>query len=142
MNLLGLIKSRNRCLERILALTEDYSSLQDTENLEGLEPFQTKRAVVFKAIDLYDRKISEVIVEMPREEKTNLLVDAVKQLVNNREEITQKIFIADDRVIKKIEAAQGALAKEIQSARRSKDALNKFKSNWISENGEEVDKVL
>ena len=142
MNLLGLIKSRNRCLERVLALTDDYSSQPESADLEGLEPFQEKRAVVFKAIDLYDRKISEVITEMPRLEKTNALVDAVKALVRTKEELTRQIFISDDKVIRKIEASQAALAKELQNARRSKDALNKFKSNWVSENGEEVDKTL
>ena len=142
MNLLGLIRSRNRCLEKILALTDDYSSQTDTSDLQGLEPFQQKRAVVFKAIDLYDRKISEVITEMPRQEKTNTLVDAVKSLVSQKEELTRKIFISDDKVLKKIEAAQRDIAKEMQTARRNKESLNKFKSSWVTENGEEVDKSL
>ena len=142
MNLLGLIRSRNRCLEKILTLTDDYSSQTDTSDLQGLEPFQEKRAVVFKAIDLYDRKISEVITEMPRQEKTNALVDAVKSLVSQKEELTRKIFISDDKILKKIEAAQRDISKEMQTARRNKASLNKFKSSWVTENGEEVDKSL
>ncbi len=142
MTIVSLVQSKNRCLEKILTFSETFLSQSIDDDLIALESFQTQRDSIFKAMELYDRKITEMASTLTAEEKTPELLALVRAEMNRKDELTRQLLSIDDQVIQKITAVQHKLVAEISKSKKNKELLGKFKSSWLTESGEEMDTTL
>jgi len=142
MDVLTLLRSKNRCLGRFLEISVDFLNTVDQEKLDGLTEFQNQREATLKAIGLYDRKISEVVTLLSPDQKSPELVESVKQELNKKERIIHEILDTDLKIISIIEDTKNKILQEISSTRKHKDMIGKFKSTWVSEAGDELDSKL
>ncbi len=139
MGVLSLIRSKNRCVQRFLDLTEEFCFLAEGDRLERLEEFTAQRDAAIRAMELFDRKINEAVAGLTAQEKTPELVSAILGLIEQRDRMIERIQELDRQLIGRIEAHQASLMKELADARKSKQTLNKFKSTWVPESGEGLD---
>jgi hypothetical protein len=141
--IIKIMTSMNRCLERMLSLSLELIQKSEAQGcLPDLADFESQRDVILRAIDLYDRKITDVASNLPQSERTPELIQSITLAMNHKIEIVEKIVRADAEIAGKIELAQMNVLKELAQTRKSKEMLGKFKSTWINENGEEVDTTL
>ena len=148
MDVLALLRSKNRCLEQFLKASEEFrarsaaqsDALLDSSALEG---FQNRRDDMLRAIDLYDRKIQDTVRTLPEYMKqVPALVEAVRSALERKEELVKKILHADLEIISRIEETKNQLLRDLQDTKKSKETLGKFKSTWMPKAGEELDRKL
>src|SRR5687768_2860180 len=98
MDVLALLHSKNRCLAKFLALSEDYLRRADAEATleeggdrplgrvfnEELTGFQEEREETIRALEMYDRKIAELTDNFPLPDKTLELARAVKDALDQK----------------------------------------------------------
>jgi hypothetical protein len=141
MDVLTLLKSKNRCLEKFLSLSEDYLSTVGPE-LDDLSPFQERRDSTLKALELYDRKIADVVAGLGPFDRTPELVASVKRELSRKDDLVHRILAIDLKIIGLIEKAKTDLIQEMAASRKSQEMLGKFKSTWVNEAGTELDEKL
>jgi len=146
--ILSHLRSKNRCLENLLDATQRFLSLPIEELAENaidrtvdpLAVYERERTSSLKALDLYDRKINEMISALSSDSLPSSFQSAAKNELLTNEKLINAIFKADDVVFEKIQTAQSRLSKIMQETRKGKETLSKFKS--ISESGNSVDQKL
>lgn len=139
MDVIKLLKTKNRCLERVLNLSIEFLSKND---LAGLEAFQIERAAIFKAIDLYDRKIVEQIALLPAAEKNPAMIAQVSETLREKERLIREVLTQDNELMLRIEEKKQKIVEELSSSRKSHELVGKFKSSWLAAGGEELDKTI
>jgi hypothetical protein len=142
MDVLSLLKSKNRCLRRFLALSEDFSAVAAGGDLAGLAAFQQGRESLLRAIGLFDRKLAEAAADAARSPVTPELREGILALFAEREGIVQKILTADERVLALIEAEKTRIRGELSGSRKQQEKMKRFKSAWVPPSGEELDTSL
>jgi hypothetical protein len=143
MDVLALLRSKNRCLAKFLEMSGDY--LEDTgraADLSDLPALQQRRDSVLKAIELYDRKIEEVAACLTDESRTPELTAAVRNELARKDALVEAILKIDLALISLIEEAKNGLLQQLASERKSAQAIRKFKSTWVSNSGEGIDEKL
>jgi hypothetical protein len=145
MDVLKLLHSKNRCLERFLELSLGFLKSTDQQDFvlsDELVSFQSRRDATLKAMDLYDRKLTEAIGQLPPQQRTPALVQSVKAELTRKETLVLQILDIDLKIMGHIESEKNRILKDMASTRKSKDMLSKFKSTWVAELGEELDTKL
>jgi hypothetical protein len=143
MDVLSLLRSKNRCLQRYLDLSVEFEdACENGGSLDGLAAFEQAREAILKAINLYERKIAEAAALIRPADRTPAMIEEVKALLAQKEVLVHRILALDLKIIGRIEEARSALLKEMSGARKGKDAIAKFKSGWVAESGEELDTKL
>ncbi len=142
MEILSLLRSKNRCLQRLLHLSEQFASELEKKGLESLEQFQAKREAIMKALELYDRKVAEVATTIPSEKRTPSLIQDVRKILAQKEELVSRIMKSDQKIISRIEQEEEEILKEMTLTKKAGGIVKKFKSNWVSSSGEEIDRKL
>lgn len=142
MDVLTILRSKNRCLERFLELSLSFAREMDKDDLSGLAQFQERREDIIKALDLYDRKITEAVSLLPLIERTPELIQAVESALTRKDELVHKILEEDLKIISRIEDTKNNTLREMGSTRKTKEIVGKFKSTWVPESGEGLDKKL
>ena len=134
--ILSLLRSKNRCLERLSDSTQAFIASpidQIAENAEKtnqnpLENYEQERESALKALELYDRKVNEAIASLPSDKlSAEFQIEAKAELVKNERLIIEALQ-NDDAVFAKIEEARTRLAQLMNENRKSRDILSKFKS--------------
>lgn len=134
--LLSLLRSRNRCLERFLKVSQEYLSLSDDEKVLQIEALEAGRASALKAIMLFDSKIDLAISALTPEERTESLVENVRHLLREREVVFAHVQKCDSEINETIERLGRAIEREILSLKKSKEVIGKFKSGSSTPGGE------
>ena len=146
MDVLALLKSKNRCLQRFLDFSLEYlasPSSGDTEKeLASLESLQSRREAVIKTLDLYDRKIAEVLAETDVAKIEGALAEGIQASLEERVRLVENILGVDQKLVARIEDEKIRIQRELSSSRKNGDLVRKFKSAWVAESGEELDKKL
>ena len=143
MDVLALLRSKNRCLEKFRDLSRDFLvDCARKEDFTLIQQFQNRRDSTLKAMELYDRKITEAVKFILDHERTPELVEAVKSALARKDHFVQEILGLDLEIISRIEEAKNGLLREFASSRKSKESLSKFKSKWMTPSGEEIDRKL
>ena len=144
--LISLLKSKNRCLRKLLQYSEHFlteaSNSADEKNLELVLELEKKRDIAIRTLDLIERKINEVAGAIPKIERTPVRLGQVDALVQEAVETVHEIVITDGLVLRKVEAIQNEVSKNLLHSKRQQDTIGKFKSSWLSESGSELDKKL
>ena len=141
-DVVSLLKSKNKCLQRFLEVSLtflDQASSQDFSNLQG---FQDQREASLKAIDLYDRKITESIALLPQLEHMAELSFAVEELLQRKHQIVAQIVAVDEKIVAQIELEKLRIQRELNQSQKSKDTVGKFKSAWVPNSGDSLDETL
>lgn len=139
MEVLKVLKSKNLCLNNLLTECTKFLNSAQNGDLSCLDDFQKKRASTIKALDLYDRKINELIEKLPAADRTPELQQAIKQTQSLKDQLTHSIITLDEEIISLIKEERNRLLKELTSVDRSSQMVKKFKSKWIPESGEKLD---
>lgn len=135
MDVLSLLRSKNKCLERFLELSKEFDG-----TFENLERFETRREATLKAIALYDRKIAEAATMLTP--PFDHLKAAVEAEMARKEKLVHEILDVDLRIIGQIEELKNRLLQEVAVARKGREMLAKFRSTWVAESGEGLDDIL
>jgi hypothetical protein len=142
-DVLGLLRSKNRCLARFLEASQAFLLANETlGSLPSLDDFEIKREAILKAILLYERKINEVAATLPAGVKTAMFIAQVEEALAAKDKILAEISVTDNRVLNLVEQEKMRVAKELTSSQKSRELMQKFKSSWVNESGEEIDKSL
>ncbi|MDR3608845.1 MAG: hypothetical protein P4M08_15885 [Oligoflexia bacterium] len=146
---LSLLQARNRCLERLLGLCRAFGEqwvqwADETARDQGLARFQEKRTSHFHTLELYDRKISDSLKGLsndsdPRNSLQGAKVDVV---LAERAELVRAIIDQDNRIMGMLDSEKSRVLDELAAARRGQSLVNKFKSSWVTESGEGLDRKL
>lgn len=146
--ILSLVRSKNRCLERLMEATQSFLQCpieQIADGEEGssaLELYDRERVAVIRTLELYDRKLNDLIATLTAEQKTAEFIAAVKVEMAKNEQLLTSVFNADDIVFRRISDARERVAQLMIENRKGRETLNKFRSTWVSENGDGVDRTL
>jgi hypothetical protein len=141
MDVVALLRSKNKCLERFLSVSAEFLSQVDNGDISGLKRLEERREACLKAVDLYDRKVAHAVSLLPSGHNPDL-ADQVRQAMERRHALVDKIVRTDARIVAKIEEIRGRILDELIQARKSKNLLTKFKSAWVTESGEGIDTKL
>jgi hypothetical protein len=139
MDVIKVLQSKNRCLQRLLDLSAAF--LQNG-NSEHLDSFLSERDAILKALDLYDRKVTEVIRAMPLAARTPELISEVQVVLAEKDRLIQSIILKDNELTSRIEEQKKKLQEDLIASRKNRETVGKFKSTWVHESGEEFDKTL
>lgn len=142
MEVISLLQNKNRCLQKFLRISLEFSNRAEQGDLENLAEFEREREITLKAIDLFDRKISENVVMLSDDDRTPELIEMVKNALSAKEDMIHRILEVDLKIISIIEKEKSRLLQELTHDKKNKDTLSKFKSKWVAESGEGFDTKL
>ncbi len=146
---LGLLRSKNRSLERLMEATRVF--LAQPIELLVVEPeptraplgvYENERATIIKLLEFHDRKINSLIAEMSPKEKSPAFLEQVRAELAANERLIGAVFNADDNVFARIREAQTQITRLMQENRKSRELLSKFKSAQTVATGEGMDQTL
>lgn len=134
----ALLRSKNRCLSQLILITEEALRASSTSNvladLDQLLPrFDQSRSAVFKAIELVDQELKKAS-EAPAPQ--------LESLIREQQQLVKSLQSLDSKLFETFEAAIQTGQREINQTLQSREKLNRFKSNSVSESGEGLDQTL
>lgn len=143
MSLPGLLRSEIKCLQRYLECTLAFNlEFQGEVNPKDFEVLRRTREEILKALDLFNRKIEEEIQSIPLDLRTPELRELARRHVRRKEELLAEISRADEQIFQGIQLAQDKIQDQLDTDRKAKSVLGKFKSRWVPESGESLDRKL
>jgi hypothetical protein len=143
MDVIGLLRSKNRCLQRFLEASEAFLAVTETGDFAGLSTFHERRESILKAIGLYDRKITEAVRTLDEiRVKDPVLVETVRGALDAKTALIHKILSIDDKIVANIEQEKARVSRELSTTARTRETVGKFRSTRAHEAGEELDKKL
>jgi hypothetical protein len=143
MDVLSLLRSKNRCLEKFLEASSGFlAQARSSGRLPDLPSFEARREAILRAIDLYDRKVSEAVALLPPGPRPQELVKAVEASLKEKDVVVHRILAVDEQILLLVEEEKNKVLKEMASNQKRTTLTQKFKSTWLPEAGEEIDKKL
>ncbi len=142
MEVLALLRSKNKCLTRFLEASQDFWIHAQKGDLSGLDAFYLKRESILKGIDLYERKINETLAKMSASQNTAQLRDEVRKLLDHWKFLVHSVANIDAKIIEKVAEAKDRAFKHLHENKKSQETLNRFKSAWVPSSGESLDEKL
>lgn len=150
--ILGLLQSKNRCLDRLMEATRNFlASPIETLIVNGAETtdktrtpltiYEDERLAIIRTLELHDKQINTLIGHLTTEEKSFSFMESVRSELLENERLIQSVINADDMVFGRIREAQGQITKLLHENRKSGEILSKFKSG-SAPTGEGMDKTL
>jgi flagellar biosynthesis/type III secretory pathway chaperone len=145
MDVVTLLQSRNRCLQRFLKITKEFRASVENDDFSGLDLFLSRRDAILKTLELYDRKITATVNEFKLQtplEARQTVVERSRAILDARELLIEEILRDDQEIMRKLDSEKLRLSNETGATRKIKNNLSKFKSAWVAPGGEELDKTL
>lgn len=142
MEVVKLLESKNRCLKRFLRVSADFLPCAELGDFSTLDGFELHRESSIKALELYDAKISETVHSLLPEQKTQALIFEIEARLREKEAIVSQIIELDQKIMRCIDAEKSRVGRELTQSRKSGEMVKKFKSAWVPEAGEELDRKL
>lgn len=154
MEVLSFLRSRNRCLERYLSASQTFLNSAERGDFSGLESVQAYRDSVLRAIDLFNRKISASLNITAKGSSLHIclptlsaaLPDNIKEEISwalsTREVLIHKILATDTKILLKLDEEKARIQRELGTTRKGGEIVRKFKSEWVGESGEGLDRKL
>jgi hypothetical protein len=138
----NIIQSKNQCLQKFLLGTEKFLELYDLGSSPDINELHQFRESMIKTIHIYDKKVGKLINDLQPTEKTSQLIETVRALVHEQDNLIQAILLVDKKIIQRIEEEKEQLLKELSTSDRQKEIVRKFKSTWVPEAGEKLDGTI
>lgn len=142
MDLQSLLRSRNKCLRRFLELSSRFlrSEQSISDDSTDLIEFQSQRSGLLKAYGLYDQKVTELVEATPNLKTDEKLIGAVIDSMAEKKQLIAEISRVDEAIMNRIQSASEEVMSTISGENKKKSVLRRFKSTWIPESGEGLDK--
>jgi len=141
-DVVGLIKSKNKCLRRFLEISLAFQESAQKADFSGLDSFQVGRESCLKTIDLYDRKITQTVATLSDLDRTTDLSIQVELYLREKNELVALILDTDEVLMELIEGEKNRIQREVLQNQKSKEAIGKFKSTWVTPSGDGLDENL
>jgi len=141
-DVVGLLRSKNKCLQRFLDVSVTFLAQASEGDFSQLQIFQDSRDASLKAIDLYDRKVTEAIQLLPAIENTADLSFQVEECLQNKHRLVALILSTDEKIMALIDQEKTKIQRELTQSQKSKEAVGKFKSAWVANSGDSLDETL
>ena len=138
----SLMRSKIRCLNRILSLSQSFLSSANEVSVIRIARLENERAQLLRAVDHFDRKLTDTLSLLDPSERDSSLVDQAKAHEAERFAVTTQILKLDNSLLSLIEEAQSKVVQELTQSKRSRETLGKFKSVQSSPSGESLDQRL
>lgn len=144
MELQALLRSKNKCLERFLDITEKFLTKPTPldDRLDELDLLQSQRDGILKAYQLFDNKVTECVQEKTNADFSPSEIESFKDHFKERSALITRIQEMDRTLIERLEQCMNDLGKDVQASRKGQSALSRFKSSWVQEAGEGIDQKL
>jgi hypothetical protein len=133
--ILSLLRSKTRCLERLMAATHDFLKVSPEALLspsvngqDALSIYEKERETIVKTVELHDRRISDLIASLGDAEKNPSLAQEASKEMSAIEKLITHVFNADDVVFERIRQAQEHVSRMASESRKNADILSRFKS--------------
>lgn len=136
---------RNECLRKVLQDAESFhANTQDfCEDLSVLDRFEQDRAKTLGAIDHFTQKANETAAGLTSRNLTADDLSRLRELEAERENLTSKLLIIDQRVIEKLEKWKNHTQDEVRAIAKNRSRISKFRSTESNNvRGEEIDWTL
>jgi hypothetical protein len=129
MSVLALLRSRNRCLGRLIEKSMAFLPQARNGDFSGLSPFVSGREPALKALRLFERDLAGMdVAEMKKQLEDDLARRQAAELVGLGEEMRSKLKELDSELAALIEKEQIATLKDISKSRAFSQTVSKFKS--------------
>ncbi len=142
MDVLSLLNNKKRCLKRLLEINASFIALAEQGDLSRLPHYELDRGATIRALGMFDRKVTEAVREIPLSQRGPELSYQVQQHLDEQMTILQSLQTSDIKIMNLIESEMTRLKVDIASLEKSKDIVNRFKSNWMPESGEGLDQKI
>ena len=142
MEVISLLRSRNRCLVKFRDLSAEFLEGTRAGDFSLLELFEVRREATLKALTLYEGKLGEAAGLLKPAQKTKQLILDIESLLMERETLVHEIARIDQNILASMASERTRLLRDLTQQKKSHDVLQKFKSAWIPPAGEELDKKL
>ena len=139
---LALLRGRNQCLKQIITLSREFLACNDAVLEESLGILEKKRERAMKKYTFLDRKLSEIVDRVSPADRSPEWIAQVLELARESETHLAELIASDEEVQNRIQTHSDRLKRELQIQLASQSKLNRFKSTWIKESGEGIDKKL
>lgn len=140
MEVISLLQNKLRCLRRFLEVSEQFLTEAKKGNFTGLDNFESRREAAIKTLGLIDKRITEVVRAIPLESRTAKLSQAVQGNLEGESALVQAILTTDNRIMACMELEKSRVTKELGNNRKQHEIAGKFKSFWMPEAGEGLDR--
>jgi hypothetical protein len=138
-----LLNSRNKCLQKILDLSRGFAkSCEGDGELNGLAAFEKDRDLLFRALALHENKITMAVSALEPAARTPALIARVRTATQVHASLVAEITSEDNQIMARIEREKQAVLEARTISRKQKVLNDKFKSTWVPESGEELDRKL
>jgi hypothetical protein len=147
--ILLLLESKNRCLDRLQEATREFLRHpleelvlpEEDGEKSALALYEDERTLIIHTLQLHDRRIADLVERLAPESRTEAFLARVRDAMKTHERGIAAVFNADDVVFARIREAQAQITRLVAEGRKSREILSRFKSaSPIT--GEEVDRTL
>lgn len=142
MDLLALLRSQNRCLQKFVQSSEQNLELLRLGQELPYDQFQKYRDTLLKTLQFFSKKISEKVLQLKGQALSPDVQSQVKLLLNQRDENLTRVRTLDQEIFTLMESKLNVIRTEISAVHRSKQLLSRFKSIRQHQNGEGLDNKL
>jgi hypothetical protein len=140
MDVISLLQNKRRCLRRFLEVSEQFLRDATQGDLSGLDNFESRREAAIKTLGMIDTRITELVRAIPLDRRTATLSQAVQGNLDEEAALVQSILTTDNRIMACIEREKERITKELNATRKQHEIAGKFKSFWMPEAGEGLDR--
>lgn len=144
MEVTSLTKAKNRCLQRLLDRAREFvaaTAVGGHATLEARLPaYERDREALLKTLDLFDRKLTAAVAALTPAERTETLLTSLRRDLEVAQSLIQGVLLKDEEVFGRIQSARDELLRELAVSERNKVMASKFKSTWVPESGEGLDR--
>ncbi|MEK6578624.1 MAG: flagellar protein FliT [Bdellovibrionota bacterium] len=142
MDVISLLKSKNRCLEKFIEISIQFFNETQTGDFSQLDRFESQRSATLKAFDLLQRKVHESTDALKEIRNNATLAIALQQEMAIKARLIQKILELDEKIILALNVEKSRVQIDLNSSHKNKETVMKFKSTWMPESGEGIDEKL
>lgn len=142
MQLPELIQLQNKFLKEFLRESDQFLLDRDHHSLESFNLFQQRTNQSLQAYEKLNQTIEIKIGKMTPEEKTPNLVESIRPLLQEKEDLIRSILTINSNLMVWMETEKKRLYETIQSSRKTQESMSKFRSRWVHSSGEHLDGKL
>ncbi len=138
----SLLKARTKSLEYLRTLDLNFLKNHRRDDTEILNRFEKFREASFRALQLFDDQITLYASHFqshPLSSATKMFLQKEHQ---NQELLVKELIQLDQDVMKKIEAINIDILRDLKASEKNRATLSKFKSTNQGISGEELDQSL
>jgi hypothetical protein len=133
-----LLKAQNRCLEKFMK----FSSKEDLPEEDLMKKMIQRRSEALRAYELFGQKLLKTLQEIEPTQKTPQFIQTMKSHFALQMDLVQTLLRINEEMMEKIQFEISRLSQEILISEKAQQRVQKFKSQWIIQSGEQLDGLI